>query len=127
MNSIKAPPERAVNRNFNVLGLTRRRLTQVSPSTTLALPERLLREKRDKPGKGGVRLPMRYQGGSVKCPKCLSGRISFRTPSLMTRLSKAFLEPEKGERVSRRYRCGACGFAFVAPDRRLLSRDKPSN
>jgi hypothetical protein len=59
----------------------------------------------------------------VKCPKCMSGRIAFQRPTILQRLLKLFGEPAVADdRVSRRYRCGACNFVFAAPDRRLMTR-----
>jgi hypothetical protein len=61
----------------------------------------------------------------MKCPKCLSGRISLTRQTIFGKFLGVFSEPEKdGARVSQRYRCGACKFVFVAPDRRLQSRGK---
>jgi rubredoxin len=59
----------------------------------------------------------------VKCPKCMSGRVAFQRPTVFERFLKLFQEPAaRDDRLSRRYRCGACHFVFTAPDRRLVSR-----
>jgi hypothetical protein len=58
----------------------------------------------------------------VKCPKCFSGRISYKPPTIFDKFREVFAEPKVGDRPSQRYRCGACHFIFVAPDRRFLPR-----
>jgi len=74
-------------------------------------------------GQDGLAL-ITHNGPLWKCSKCLSGRIRWRKQSWIKRLTRALLAPiaksKKSARFSQRYQCGR---TFVAPARRLISRD----